>query len=147
MGITSCTPDMSDNQRMKLDATLASLYTKFDIDKNGILRSDEVAAALMILCRGSIASKIKFGIKIFSSTDTATEVKIGFTEFKTLIHFIFKLALESSNEIMIDYPLDQLAKDVANACFDFNGVEDKERGEVHLNQVMNFLNKQSTLGI
>ena len=60
---------------------LISLYTLFDIDKNGILKSDEIAAALLVLCKGSMASKIKFGIQIFSSTDTETDVKIRFSEF------------------------------------------------------------------
>ena len=68
--IIRCTPDLSDNQRMKMDSQLISLYSLFDIDKNGILKSDEVAAALVVLCKGSIASKIKFGLSIFSSTDT-----------------------------------------------------------------------------
>ena len=53
-----------------MDSQLISLYSLFDIDKNGILKSDEVAAALVVLCKGSIASKIKFGLSIFSSTDT-----------------------------------------------------------------------------
>ena len=53
-----------------MDGMLISLYRLFDIDKNGILKSDEVAASLCILCKGTIASKIKFGIRIFSSTDT-----------------------------------------------------------------------------
>ena len=68
--ILRCNEDLSDNQRMKMDSMLISLYSLFDIDKNGILKSDEVAAALVILCKGSIASKIKFGLRIFSSTDT-----------------------------------------------------------------------------
>jgi len=79
--IESCTPNMSNNQRMKMDSMLISLYTLFDIDKNGILKSDEIAAALLVLCKGSMASKIKFGIQIFSSTDTETDVKIRFSEF------------------------------------------------------------------
>ena len=35
--ITKCNSNMSDNQRLKMDSTLISLYTLFDIDKNGIL--------------------------------------------------------------------------------------------------------------
>ena len=64
-----------------MDGMLISLYSLFDIDKNGILKADEVAAALCVLCKGSIASKIKFGMQIFSSTDTETEVKIKMGEF------------------------------------------------------------------
>lgn len=72
--------NLSDNAKMKMDSMLISLYSMFDIDKNGILKSDEVAAALVVLCKGSMASKIKFGIKIFSSTDTAEEIKIRLSE-------------------------------------------------------------------
>ena len=38
------------------------MHRVFDIDKNGILDVQEVAAALVILCKGSIANKVKFGI-------------------------------------------------------------------------------------
>lgn len=115
---------------MKLDTTLVTLYRLFDIDRNGILKSDEVAAALLVLCRGSIAAKLRFGIRIFSSTDTETDIKIGWTEFQTLVYFIFKLSMESGNEIMIDYPLDKLANQVTDACFEHCGAGDN--GEVHL---------------
>ena len=66
---------------MKMDAMLISLYTLFDIDKNGILKSDEVAAALVVLCKGSMAAKLKFAIQIFSSTDTENDIKIRHSEF------------------------------------------------------------------
>ena len=122
--IMKCTPDMSDNQKLKMDGMLISLYSLFDIDKNGILKADEIAAALCVLCKGSIASKIKFGIQIFSSTDTEAEIKIRMNEFISLVHFIFKLSLEKGNEIMLDYPLDKLAREVAVACWKFNNIED-----------------------
>lgn len=49
--IIACAKEpLSDNQMMKLDGMLITLYRLFDIDKNGILRSDEVAASLMVLC-------------------------------------------------------------------------------------------------
>ena len=60
--ISSSNERLSDNQMRKLDNMLVTLYRLIDIDKNGILKSDEVAAALMVLCRGSMASKVKFGI-------------------------------------------------------------------------------------
>ena len=146
--IMKCTGDsLSDNARMKMENTLITLYHLFDIDKNGILKSDEIAAALVILCRGSMAKKIKFGIRVFSSTDTETEIKIKLNEFTTFLHFIFKLSLENNNEIMLDYPLDKLARETATACFKYNNITDLAHGEVTLNQVLNFMNKQSTLGI
>ena len=131
--IEACNTQMSDNQRIKMDGMLISLYTLFDIDKNGILKADEVAAALCVLCKGSMASKIKFAIKIFSSTDTESEIKIRLSEFKTMLFFLFKLSLESGSEVMLDYPLDTLAKETATACFEHEGIEDLEHGEIHLN--------------
>lgn len=103
--IIRTTPNMSDNARIKMDSTLISLYHLFDIDKNGILKADEIAACLVVLCRGSMAKKIKYGIKVFSSTDTKTEVQIRLGEFSTFLHFIFRLSLENGSEIMLDYPL------------------------------------------
>mmetsp|Transcript_14272 Transcript_14272/g.19368 ORF Transcript_14272/g.19368 Transcript_14272/m.19368 type:complete len:159 (+) Transcript_14272:453-929(+) len=145
--IEACNPGMSDNQRMKMDTMLISLYTLFDIDKNGILKSDEVAAALVVLCKGSMASKIKFAIQIFSSTDTEEDIKIRLSEFQTLLFFLFKLSLESGSEIMIDYPLEKLAKMTVTSCFQHEGIDDLTNGEVRLNQIMHWLNKQSSLGI
>lgn len=145
--IIKCTPDMSDNALIKMDSTLITLYHLFDIDKNGILKADEISACLVVLCRGSMAKKIKFGIRVFSSTDTETEIKIRLGEFSTFLHFIFRLSLENGNEIMLDYPLDKLAKETATACFKFNQIADLERGEVTLKQVLNFMNKQSSLDI
>lgn len=138
---------MSDNMKMKMDTTLISLYSLFDIDKNGILKTDEVTASLCILCKGSVASKIKFGMRIFSSTDTKDDLKIRRGELRNFLHFIFKLSLETGNEIMLDYPIDKLTTDVSKACFVFNGIEDLDNGEVRFDQVMKFMNKQSTLGV
>ena len=45
-----------------METTLQKMHRVFDIDKNGILDVQEVAAALVILCKGSIANKVKFGI-------------------------------------------------------------------------------------
>ena len=145
--IEACNRDMTNNQRMKMDAMLISLYTLFDIDKNGILKSDEVAAALVVLCKGSMAAKLKFAIQIFSSTDTENEIKIRHSEFQTMLYFVFKLSLEAGSEIMLDYPLDKLAKETATACFHYEGIDDIAHGEVNLNQVLHWLAKQSSLGI
>jgi len=105
---------------MKMDSTLVTLYHLFDIDKNGILKSDEIAATMVILCRGPMAKKIKFGMRVFSSTDTKTDVKIRLNEFSTFLYFVFKLSVENGSEIMLDYPLEKLAKETATACFKFN---------------------------
>ena len=54
--------------------------------------------------------------------------------------------MESGNEIIIDYPLDKMASQVATACFAFNDVN-VGKGEVNLQQVMAYLTKPSTLDI
>ena len=93
------------------------MHRVFDIDKNGILDVKEVAAALVILCKGSVASKVKFGLQIFSSVDTEASIRIKYAEFRTFLFFIFKLSLESSTEIMLDYDLNKLADQVASGAY------------------------------
>ena len=92
-----------------MESALLKMHRVFDIDKNGILDVKEVAAALVILCRGSMAKKVKFGLQVFSSVDTKNDISIKYAEFRTFLHFIFKLSLESSTEIMLDYDLSKLA--------------------------------------
>ena len=118
------------------------MYRVFDIDKNGILDVQEVAAAMVILCKGSVASKVKFGIEIFSSIDTEDKVIIKYSEFRSFLFFIFKLSLESSTEILLDYDLNKLSDEVATKAFEFAG-EDPKKGTIEMNQVMQFLNKVS----
>ena len=52
----------------------------------------------------------------------AEEVKISidFKELRRLITFIFKLSLETSTEILLDYDLEKLADAVAKGAFTFN---------------------------
>ena len=64
---------------------------------------------------------------------TESEIKIRLSEFKTMLFFLFKLSLESGSEVMLDYPLDTLAKETATACFEHEGIEDLDHGEIHLN--------------
>ena len=59
--ITEANPGMSDNQKMKMDITLRKLYAAFDIDKNNVLDVNEIAACLVVLCKGTLASKVSFG--------------------------------------------------------------------------------------
>ena len=125
-----------------MDSALQKMHRVFDIDKNGILDVKEVAAALVILCKGSMASKVKFGLQIFSSIDTEGCINIKYSEFRTFLHFIFKLSLESSTEIMLDYDLNKLADQVASSAYTFAGIEDKKKN-IDMNQVMQFLNKVS----
>ena len=73
---------MSENQKLKMDITLRKLYKAFDIDGNNVLDVNEVAASLVVLCKGSLASKISFGFQIFSSVDTPENVVIKYSELR-----------------------------------------------------------------
>lgn len=41
---------------------------------------------------------------------------------------VLKLALQSTSEVMLDYPVDKLAAATAEKCFEFAGVTDKAKG-------------------
>ena len=105
-------PKMNEKEKSDLESTLRSLYSFFDIDSNGILDYQEVCAALVILCKGSVPNKISFAMRVFSTSDTKDLIQIDFREFKRLVHFIFKLCLETSTEILLDYDLEKLATSV-----------------------------------
>ena len=118
------------------------LYSFFDVDKNGVLDYSEVSAALVILCKGSVAEKISFAMRVFSSTYTESVINIDFKEFRRLIHFIFRLSLETKTEILLDYDLEKLADHVAKDAFKFSGV-DEAKGKLDFKQVMKYINKPS----
>ena len=86
----------------------------------------------MILCKGDVAQKLTFALKVFSSTNTEQSITIDFKELRRLIYFIFRLSLETTNEILLDYDLDQLASIVAKDAFESNGL-DFNKGKLELN--------------
>lgn len=110
--IEAANPNLSDNQRLKMDLMLRKLYGVFDIDKNNILDVNEVAACLVVLCKGSLASKVSFGFQIFSSVDTPEDVKIKYSELRAFLYFIFRLSLETQSETLLDYDLETMAGEV-----------------------------------
>jgi Ca2+-binding EF-hand superfamily protein len=122
---------------MKMEMTLRKLYSVFDIDKNGILDVNEVAACLVVLCKGSLASKISFGLKIFSTVDTPQEVKIKYSELREFMFFIFRLSLETQSEILLDYDLETMAGEVVASAFKYWDID--ENGEILLAQLTKFL--------
>ena len=65
---------------------------------------------------------------------------IKYTEFRSFLFFIFKLSLETSSEILLDYDLNKLADQVAAKAYEFAGV-DKRTGHLSMGQIMQFLNK------
>lgn len=87
---------------------------------------------------------MSFALRVFSTTDTKDKITIDFRELKRLINFIFKLSLETSNEILLDYDLEELANAVTLDAFKHSGVEDIKKGLLDFKQVMSFINKVST---
>jgi len=108
------------------------------LDGNGILDYQEVSAALVILCKGSVESKIKFGLEAFSELDKPGHVVITMKNFKRFLLCIFKLSLEHKQEVLLDYDLDKLSDQVAVKCFEFNGIEDTKKGQIDHKQVLKF---------
>jgi hypothetical protein len=94
------------------------------------------------LCKGDVAQKLKFALQVFSSTDTEKDITIDFKELRRLIHFVFRLSLETSTEILLDYDLEQLASIVAKDAFESNGL-DILKGKLELKQLIRFVNKVS----
>ena len=140
--IEEANPAMNETQKQTLETTLRQLYSFFDVDKNGILDYQEVAAALVILCKGDVAQKLKFALKAFGSTETQQSVTIDFKELRRLFHFIFRLSLETSTEILLDYDLEQLAGIVAKDAFESYGL-DLTKGRLEHTQLIRFVNKVS----
>lgn len=85
----------------------------------------------MILCKGDVAQKLKFALRVFSSTDTEESITIDFKELRRLFNFIFRLSLETSTEILLDYDLEQLADIVAKDAFESHEV-DVTKGKLEL---------------
>lgn len=84
-----------------------------------------------------------FALRVFSTTDTAEKITIDYKELKRLIHFIFRLSLETSTEILLDYDLEELANAVTLDAFNFCGVSDTKKGMLTSQQFMSFINKVS----
>jgi len=76
-----------------------------------------VSAAFVILCKGSVEAKIKYGLEAFSELDRPGHVVITMKNFKRFLLCIFKLSLESKQEVILDYDLEKLSGEVAIKCF------------------------------
>lgn len=56
---------------------------------------------------------------------------------------VFKLTLETKQEVLLDCDMNQLALKTAKHCFDYNLVDDLENGTIGTSEIMRWLNKQS----
>ena len=121
-----------------MEGIAKKLMKIFDTNKNGKLEYQEAISAFCIFCKGSIESKIKHQMLAYSEVvkegDEHDKAKLGI-KMKNLKKFmlcVLKLALQSSPEIILDYPIDKLASATAEKCFEFAGVTDKAKGIVTL---------------
>ena len=73
--------------------------------------------------------------EIMGEDQADDKVVIRHKNLKKYILCVFKLALSTSSEILLDYPLDDLAQKTADKCLEFAGVTDKAKGFVTLEQV------------
>lgn len=60
---------------------------------------------------------------------------------------VLRLALCSTPEIMLDYPVDKLAQATAEKCMDFAGVTDRKNGVITLDKLTRFIETANTMAI
>ena len=111
----------------------------FDTNKNGKLEYSEAVSAFCILCKGSIHSKLKYQMIAYSEImkedvdeNDPNNICIRHKNLKSYMLCVFKLALCSSSEIVLDYPVEKLAEATADKCLKYAGVHDKLKGFVTL---------------
>ena len=140
-------------------ASISKLLVKiFDSNKNGKLEYQEAVSAFCMLCRGSVQSKIKYQMLAYSQVIDKSkyedEEDIPLSELgirkKNLLKFItcvLKIALQSSGEILLDYPIDKLAEETATKCFEFAQIEDTKDAIIDLKSITTFIQTASELTI
>eukprot|EP00347_Sterkiella_histriomuscorum_P010583 403375721 len=140
--------DNDKNQNTKLEETLRKLYSLFDQDKNGILDLVEIFSSLSILCKGTIHAKINsiqsafFGGKSQSKNTSDGTREIRFKDLKKYFQCVFKISLETQNEIIFDYDLEKLAEQTAKDCFSYNLEEDLVEGSIPIEGIFRWTNKK-----
>lgn len=148
------------NDKIKMDTIAKKLIKVFDTNKNGKLEYQEAVSAFCILCRGSIQAKLRYQMLAYSECIDAdvitaadmnnadpTRIVIRLKNLKKYILCVLKLALCSSSEIILDYPIDKLAAATAEKCLEYCGVKDKANGKVTLSQVAMFVETANTMAI
>lgn len=149
------------NDKIKMDAIAKKLVKVFDTNKNGKLEYQEAVSAFCTLCRGSIQSKLKYQMLAYSecldcevvaaqddlSNVDPSRICIRLKNLRKYILCILKLALCSSSEIILDYPVEKLATATAEKCLEYCGVKDKKEGRVTLAQVAQFVETSNTMAI
>lgn len=148
------------NDKIKMDQIAKKLVKVFDANKNGKLEYQEAVSAFCTLCRGSVQSKLKYQMLAYSEcidSETLanaedadadpTKIVIRLKNLRKYILCVLKLALCSSSEIILDYPVEKLATATAEKCLEYCGVTDKKEGKVTLAQVAQFVATSNTMAI
>ena len=76
-----------------------------------------------------------------------SKIVIRHKNLKKYILCVLKLALQSSSEIMLDYPIEKLAAATADKCLEYCEIKDKSNGFVTLEQVNRFVETSNTMAI
>ena len=151
--------ECSANEKLKIDRIAKKLLKVFDTNKNGKLEFQEAVSAFCILCKGSIETKIKYQMLAYSEVLNEKYANIDIDHIhpkdlcirlKNLRKFmlcVFRLALQSTPEIMLDVDMDKLADATATKCLEFCGVTDKQNGVVYLEQVSRFIETANSFAI
>ncbi|CDW72278.1 ef hand family protein [Stylonychia lemnae] len=141
--ITIANPSIDKNQTQQMDEQLRKLYSQLDQDKNGILDLVEILSALSLLCKGSIPQKMScLQQAFFKQENQGQDQQISFKELKKYLLCIFKISLETKNEILFDFDLEKLAENSAKDCFEYNLEDDFDQGTLNVDAVLRWLNKK-----
>ena len=110
-------------------------------------------SAFCALCKGSVQSKLKYQMLAYTEVikedgdqDDPKNICLRLKNLKQYIECILKLALCSSSEILLDYPVDKLAQATAEKCMEFAMV-DKQKGMVTLEDVHRFIETANPVSI
>lgn len=106
----------------------------FDTNKNGKLEFNEAISAFCILCKGSVQAKLKYLMLAYSEAIQKKgnidvfeldnkDLVIKSKNIKKIMVCVLRLALCSTPEIMLDYPVDKLAAATTQKCLEYCGVD------------------------
>jgi hypothetical protein len=86
-------------------------------------------------------------VKEGTDENDSSNIIIRYKNLNKYILCILRLALCSSSEILLDYPIEKLAEATANKCLEFALVKDKAKGFVTLEQVQKFVDTARPMAI
>ena len=96
----SLLPTTNQAHSLQIDQSLTTLFSFLDSTSSGSIQYRDLATALFILCKGTLPEKLDFAIKTFSGGDRA----VTLDELESFLLVIYKLALDTSTEVLLDYP-------------------------------------------